>query len=172
MAVGAARGRRDRASGAAAAHPARSDIQGVRCDYLRTERGLAPKSIVRHLPIIRRFLHEVCPAGDGDLGKISQEDVIRYIERHAQDWSPGDGKAMCWSLRAFLRYLHHQGVEPARVGRLRAVDATMEAREPADLLSAAQVQKALDGCDRATPMGRRDYAILMMLAKLGLRADE
>jgi integrase len=39
-------------------------------------------------------------------------------------------------------------------------------------LSAAQVQKTLDGCDRATVMGRRDYAILMMLAKLGLRADE
>jgi integrase len=39
-------------------------------------------------------------------------------------------------------------------------------------LPAAQVQKALDGCDRATPMRRRDYAILMMLAKLGLRADE
>jgi hypothetical protein len=48
---------------------------------LRTQRGLAPKSIVRHLPVIRRFLHEVCPAGDDDLGKISQEEVIRYIER-------------------------------------------------------------------------------------------
>ena len=80
--------------------------------YLRTERGLAPKSIVRHLPVIRRFLHEVCPAGDNDLGKISQEKVIRYIERHAQDWSPRTGKAMCWSLRAFLRYLHHQGLNP------------------------------------------------------------
>ena len=67
--------------------------------YLRTERGLAPKSIVRHLPVIRRFLHEVCPAGDDDLGKISQEDVILYIERHAQDWSPRTGKAMCSSLR-------------------------------------------------------------------------
>lgn len=39
-------------------------------------------------------------------------------------------------------------------------------------LSASQVQKVLDGCDRATAIGRRDYAILMMLAKLGLRADE
>ncbi|MDM0117633.1 hypothetical protein QTI66_36605 [Variovorax sp. J22R133] len=39
-------------------------------------------------------------------------------------------------------------------------------------LSAAQVQKAFDCCDRATAMGRRDYAILTMLAKLGLRADE
>ena len=39
-------------------------------------------------------------------------------------------------------------------------------------LPAAEVQKALDGCDRATVIGRRDYAILMMLAKLGLRANE
>jgi hypothetical protein len=45
--------------------------------YLRTERGLAPRSIVRHLPTVRRFLHEVCPTGNDELGKISQEDVIR-----------------------------------------------------------------------------------------------
>src|SRR4029077_3549319 len=66
--------------------------------YLRTERGLAPRSIVRHLPTVRCFLHEVCPTGDDDLGKINQEDVIRYIERHAQASSPRTGKAMCWSL--------------------------------------------------------------------------
>ncbi len=58
-------------------------------DYLRRERGLAPKSIIRHLPVIRRFLREECPAGASDLGKISQEDVTRYIERHARDWSAG-----------------------------------------------------------------------------------
>ena len=39
--------------------------------YLRTERGLALKSVVRHLPVIRRFLHEVCPAGDDDLYSVS-----------------------------------------------------------------------------------------------------
>jgi Phage integrase, N-terminal SAM-like domain len=97
--------------------------------YLRTERGLAPKSIVRHLPVIRRFLHEVCPAGDDDLGKISQEEVIRYIERHAQDWSPRTGKAMCWSLRAFLRYLHHRGLNPRA---LADCVPSMQACEPAD----------------------------------------
>src|SRR3954471_2122972 len=40
--------------------------------YLRTERGLTPKSIIRHLPVIRRFLHEVCPDGDDDLTTGSQ----------------------------------------------------------------------------------------------------
>jgi site-specific recombinase XerD len=140
--------------------------------YLRTERGLAPKSIVRHLPIIRRFLHEVCPAGDDDLGKISQQEVIRYIERHAQDWSPGTGKAMCWSLRAFLRYLHHQGLNSRALADCVPSIRRWKLASLPTFLPAAQVQKALDGCDRATPMGRRDYAILMMLAKLGLRADE
>ena len=71
-------------------------------DYLIRERGLAPKTIIRHLPVIRRFPREVCPAGASDVEKIGQEDVTRYIERHARDWSPASGKAMCWSLRAFL----------------------------------------------------------------------
>jgi site-specific recombinase XerD len=141
-------------------------------DYLRRERGLAPKSIIRHLPTIRQFLGEECPAGASDLGKISQEDVIRYIERHAQDWSAASGKAMCWSLRAFLRYLHYRGLNPlALAGCVPSIRRWKLASLPT-YLSAAQVQKVLDGCDRTTALGRRDYAILMMLAKLGLRADE
>jgi len=140
--------------------------------YLRTERGLTPRSIVRHLPTVRGFLQEVCSAGGDDLGKISQEDVIRYIERHAQDWSPRTGKAMCWSLRAFLRYLHHRGLNPRALAVCVPSIRRWKLATLPTYLSAAQVQKALDGCDRATAMGRRDYAILMMLAKLGLRADE
>ena len=141
-------------------------------DYLRRERGLAPKSIVRHQPFIRRFLHEVCPAGVADLGRIRQEDVIRYIELHARDWSAESGKAMCWSLRAFLRYLHHRGLNPlALAGCVPSIRQWKLASLPT-YLSTAQVQKVLHGCDRATATGRRDYAILMMLAKLGLRADE
>lgn len=141
-------------------------------DYLRSERGLAAGTILHHLPAIRRFVCEVCPAGAGDLGKIRQEEVTRYIERHAHDWSPRSGKAMCWSLRAFLRYLHHTGLNPlALAGCVPSIRQWKLVSLPT-YLSAAQVQKVLDGCDRATAMGRRDYAILMMLAKLGLRANE
>ena len=141
-------------------------------DYLRRERGLAPKSIVRHLPVIRRFLHEACPAGAGDLGTISQEEVTRYVERHARDGSAASGKAMCWSLRSFLRYLHHEGLNPlALAGCVPSIRRWKLASLPT-YLSAAQVQEVLDGCDRTTALGRRDYAILMMLARLGLRANE
>ncbi len=140
--------------------------------YLRTERGLAHKSIIRHLPIIRRFLREVCPVGADDLSKINQEDVIRYVERHAQDWSPKTGKVMCWSLRAFLRYLHHLGLNPRSLAGCVPSMRRWKLASLPTYLSAAQVQKVLDSCDRTTTIGQRDYAVLMMLAKLGLRADE
>jgi len=140
--------------------------------YLREERGLAPKSIVRHLPVVRLFLHEVCPGGAGDLGRISQESVTRYIERHARDWSAGTGKAMCWALRASLRYLYGKGLNPlALAGCVPSIRSWRFASLPT-YLSAAQVQTVLDGCDRATALGRRDYAVLMLLAQLGMRAGE
>jgi site-specific recombinase XerD len=140
--------------------------------YLREERGLATKSIVRHLPFIRLFLREVCPGGASDLGRISQADVTRYIERHARDWSAESGKAMCWALRSFLRYLHHKGLNPlALAGCVPSIRRWKLASLPT-YLSAVQVQTVLDGCHRATAPGRRDHAILMMLAKLGMRAGE
>lgn len=140
-------------------------------DYLRAECGLAPRSIICHLPTIRRFLHEVCGATDR-LDGISQESVIRYIERHARDWSPDTGKRMCWSLRAFLRYLHHQGLHThGLAGCVPSIRQWKSATLPT-YLSAAQIQKALDSCDRLTAVGRRQYAILMLLARLGLRANE
>jgi site-specific recombinase XerD len=139
-------------------------------DYLQRERGLVPTSIVRYLPAIRRFLCEVCPAGA--LSKIDHADVVRYVERHARDGSAMSGKALCWSLRAFLRYLHHKGLNPVSLaGCVPSIRQWKLANLPT-YLSAEQVQKVLDGCDRASAIGRRDYALLMMLAKLGLRANE
>ena len=140
--------------------------------YLHEERGLAPKSIIRHLPIIRLFLREVCPASVGELGNIRQEDVTRYIERHARDGSPASGKAMCWAIRAFLRYLHHKGLHPLALASCVPSIRRWKLTSLPTYLSAAQVHTVLDGCDRATALGRRDYAIIMMLAKLGMRAGE
>jgi len=141
-------------------------------DYLQKERGLAAGSINAYSPAIRRFLSEVCPAGVDDLGKISRSDVVRYVERQARDGSPGSGKAMCWSLRAFLRYLYRKRLNRVPLaGCVPSIRQWKLANLPT-YLSAEQVQNVLDGCDRASAIGRRDYAILMMLAKLGLRANE
>lgn len=141
-------------------------------DYLRSDCGLSAKTIMHHLPAIRRFLFEVCPGGTSDLGEITREQVIRYIERHAHDWSPSSAKAMCWSLRAFLKYLHHTGSNSRSLGGCVPSIRRWKLASLPTYLAAAQVQKVLDGCDRACVTGRRDYAILMLLSRLGLRADE
>jgi hypothetical protein len=62
-------------------------------DHLR-KRGLAPRSIDRHLPVVRRFLCEVFPAGTKDLSNIGHADVVHYVERHARDGSPQSAKVM------------------------------------------------------------------------------
>jgi len=113
--------------------------------YLQAERGLAAKSIVHHLPFIRRFLHEICPRGATYLGRINQPAITRYIERHAGDWSADSGKAMCWALRSFLRYLHYQGLNPlALAGGVPSVRRWKLASLPT-YLSAVQVRAVLDG---------------------------
>ena len=135
------------------------------------ERGLALGSIVRYVPTIRRFLFEVCPAGVKDLRKIDPADVVRYVERHARDGSPSSGKVMCSVQRAFLRYLHHNGLNPVSLASCVPSTRQWKFANLPTYLSAEQVQKVLD-VDLTSAIGRRDYAILMMLAKLGLRANE
>ena len=122
--------------------------------------------------MIRLFLKETGTTRIEDFSRLRQVDVIGFVERHARDQSPDTAKGMCCSLRAFLRYLRYEDrisidlagcVPTVRRGKFSALPT---------FLSAAQVRQVLDACDRRTGSGRRDYAILMMLARLGLRANE
>ena len=140
--------------------------------YLRSERGLTPGSIARHRPIILRFLHDTHVENASDLRKISQEDVIRHIESHARDYSPATGRAMCSSLRTFLHYLHYRGLHPLALAHCVPSIRRWKLATLPTYLSAVQVQQVLDGCNRKTAMGRRDYAILLLLSRLGLRGNE
>lgn len=98
--------------------------------------------------------------------------MIGYVERHALDGSADSGKAMCVVVRAFLRYLHLKGfISMPLAGCVPSIRRWRLAGLPT-FLPPEKVQKVLDACDRTTAMGRRDYAVLMILAKLGLRASE
>jgi site-specific recombinase XerD len=141
-------------------------------DYLTKERGLLPTSAQKHSPVVRQFLRECGTSGVADLGKIKQEDVIRYIERHASDWRADAGKEMCWTLRRFLRYLYFKGLVTIPLANCVPSIRRWRLATLPTYLSAQQVDSVLNGCDRTTVMGRRDYAVLMLLAKLGLRAGE
>lgn len=140
--------------------------------YLTGERGLALTTVERHKLLAHRFLREVCPTGADGFAALTPEIVIGYVERHALDGSADSGKAMCGVVRAFLRYLHLKGIiSVALADCVPSIRRWRLAGLPT-FLPPQKVQQVLDACDRTTAMGHRDYAVLVVLAKLGLRASE
>ena len=140
--------------------------------YLSRERGLTQVTIIRHLPVIRRFLGESCAGGAHCLSELTRADVTGFVERHARDRSPDSAKSMCWTLRAFLRYLQYRGQIAIDLASSVPTVRRWRFGSLPTYLSPTQVQQVLDTCDRRSAIGQRDYAILMSLARLGLRANE
>ena len=84
---------------------------------------------------------------------------------------PGVAEHHCHRLRALLRFLHLRGYTPLALAA--AVPAAAQRRpEVSATLCAEEVRRLLASCDRGTAIGRRDHAILTVLARLGLRAGE
>lgn len=140
--------------------------------FLRVERGLTRTTIIRHLPVLRRFLQERCDRGSLRLSRLTAADIARFIQRHARDQSPRSAQCLCWTMRAFARYLLYRGhITTDLADSVPSIRRWRCASLPGHL-SPRQIQQVLNGCDRRTAVGRRDYAILLLLARLGLRANE
>ena len=140
--------------------------------YLRRERGLAPATLLGYRPFVCCFIAE-CQR-DQPLGRWSLEakDVWTFIVRHAHSMHPARAKLMVTALRSFLRFLFQRS--QIEVNLAQAVPTVAEWRLSTipKHLSAEDVERLLDACNRSTSAGRRDHAILLLLARLGLRAGE
>lgn len=153
-------------------HDPREDLLQAYALYMERKRGLAPASIASHVWFLRPFLRELRIATTADLARLSGRKVASYVERHAGDHGATTARIMCSRLRVFLRYLLCEGFIAADLtGALPSIRRPGEARLPS-FMPLDEVQRVLDGCDRSTETGRRNYAILMLLARLGLRAAE
>ena len=149
-----------------------SRIEGRYRGYLRRERGLSPVTGDGYWPLVRRFLVERFVDGPLELGRLSPSDVSRFVVRHAPTMSPGRAKLMLTALRSFFRFhFQHGRIEIDLASAVPSV-ATWRLSNVPKHLPAEQLAGLLDACDRTTPSGRRDYAILLLLLRLGLRAGE
>ena len=140
--------------------------------YLSQCGGYGARTIISHLPTLRRFLLECCPEGTSSFPKIVAADISGFVVRHAPDQSTRSTQRACWTLRAFLRYLRYKGLTSTDLSAAVPSVRTWRFSSLPQYLSPAQVQKVLNAVDRTAPLGRRDYAILLLLARLGLRASE
>src|SRR3954447_791940 len=152
--------------------PAVEEIERRFRNYLLAERGLAEVSVETYVIRARPFLVDRMRRNHLDLESLTAAEVSAF----AASWLPSLSKAPTRStvtaLRALLSFLHATGAVPTP---LAVVVPTVASWRLAGLpigLTPAQVQNLLAACDRATAVGRRDFAVVTLLARLGLRAGE
>jgi site-specific recombinase XerD len=140
--------------------------------YLTRERGLAPATLLNYVPIARCFLRERFGDAVPRLGALCVRDVHQFVLRQSRIVSRRRAQLIVSALRSFLRYLYVRGDITTELAAVVPTVAGWRLTELPKALPPAQVERLLHRCDRRTPAGRRDYAILLLLARLGLRAGE
>ena len=140
--------------------------------FLSSERGLSPSTLINYLPIVRSFLTERFGRKALRLKELRPQDMHQFILREAQRVSRSHAKRTVTALRSFLRFLLQRGAIKADLAAALPGVANWRLSHLPKSLSPEQVERLLECCDRSTPTGQRDYAILLLLARLGLRAGE
>src|SRR5216684_1782196 len=137
--------------------------------FLSSERGLAPATLISYLPIVRRFLTAHFGNKALRLQDLQPQDLHRFILRQVPSGSRTYSKLMVTALRSFLRFLCQRGsIKTDLASALFGVAHWRLSHLPKSL-PPDQVERLLRCCDRSTASGQRDYAILLLLARLGLR---
>lgn len=162
---------------ATSARPALSPLAELLSQYrswMVRERGLAPMTVLRYENTADRFLREqACPAGRFAPAGLTGVDVNGFLLRECGRVSAGSAKGRVGELRSILRFLYVQGLTPSRLWTaVPPVGGWRFASLPPPAITATDVQALLDGCDRGSDVGVRDLAILLLLARLGLRSIE
>lgn len=140
--------------------------------YLVLERGLAPATVTNYCGYLRGFLSERFGKGPMNLRALDVSTVTTFVVRHAPTMSPGRAKLMGTALRSIFQFLLQRGaIERDLAGCVPRMADWRLATIP-KYLSPDEVERLLQACDCQTSGGRRDHAILLLLARLGLRAGE
>mgnify|MGYP001202705333 CR=1 FL=1 len=141
--------------------------------YLISERGVRRSTASGYVNFARPFLHKR-EARDGtlQLADLTARDITEFVVAEVPGRPMGSAKLIVTALRSLLRFLLVDGVlEQSLASAVPAVAGSRLAGLPRALES-GQVRKLLASCDRSTAVGRRDFAVLTMLVRLGLRAGE
>jgi len=140
--------------------------------YLRQERALAETTVIYYLGFIRRFLKDRFADGEVDLSALCAADVVGFVERQAAGLHRKRAQVMTTALRSFLQYARYRGDLKMDLAAAVPSVANWAMASIPRFLSSAQIELVLAHCNRQTAIGRRDYAILLLLARLGLRGGE
>jgi len=141
--------------------------------YLQKERALALATRINYLPFVRRFLVSRFGSGRVDLSRLRALDVLKFVRRTAGQLKNKRVLLMTTALRSFLRFARYRGDITLDLAACVPPVASWSLSNLPKSLPPAQVEQVLaDVRQRSTAVGRRDLAILLLLARLGLRGGE
>ena len=140
--------------------------------YLSQKLGRSPSTAKNYVPFIDQFLMERFQNKTPDLASLSAPDVTGFVIRHAHQLSPVRAGIMVTALRSFFRYLLHHGTIATDLAACVPAVPNWSLSTLPRFLPAGAVEKLLKRCDRKSAVGRRNHAILLLLARLGVRAGE
>jgi len=148
------------------------NLQTDFAQYLAEQRGLRPATVKQYLFHSRRFLTERFGNGVLPLGALNTQDISRCLLRQARAVSPNAAQRMTVALRNLFRFLHQRGDIATNLADAVPATASWSLAGLPKSLSPQQVELVLKACKQDDPVALRNRAILVLLARLGVRAGE
>lgn len=149
--------------------PAEALLARYRC-YLSEERGLTPETTSIYVDSVRPFVAEQVEGLAHE--RLRAAEVVAFCVDRLPRLSRSRAKQTTTALRSLLGFLHAEGLITEPLAAAVPAVASWRLQSLPKGLDPNQLPRLLDSCDRSSAVGRRDHAVLTVLARLGLRAGE
>jgi site-specific recombinase XerD len=141
--------------------------------WMINERGLAAGTVLRYENTARRFLNEHHEErGAQFITGLTAREVVEFLVVECGRVSAGSAKGRVAELRALLRFLFLHGFTPRSLAVAIPPVAGWHGTTIPKTITAARIEELIASCDTSTATGRRDRAVLLLVARLGLRSVE
>jgi integrase/recombinase XerD len=140
--------------------------------YLQDARALSRQTIINYRPVARDFLNFRFSDGEVSLAQLRAVDVTDFVQRKVQRLNMRSAKIITTGLRSFLSYARFRGDITSDLAAAVPIVANWSLSSIPRAIGRDEVTRLLASIDRDTPIGCRDYAMILALARLGLRSGE
>jgi len=140
--------------------------------YLQDARALSRQTIINYRPVARDFLNFRFSDGEVSLAQLRAVDVTEFVQRKVPRLNMRSAKIITTGLRSFLSYARYRGDITSDLAAAVPIVANWSLSSIPRAIGRDEVTRLLASIDRDTPIGCRDYAMILALARLGLRSSE
>jgi integrase/recombinase XerD len=138
--------------------------------YLREERAVAPVTVAAYSRVARGLLAQTFGEGRLNLSALRTIDVLKFVQLQVARGSRKTAAYACTALRSFLDYARYRGDVTTNLSAAVPKVANWSMPSIPRSIAPDHLRRVLASCNRRSAVGSRDYAMLLLLARLGLRA--